>query len=51
MFKHILVPTDGSEFSQKTVERAVSFAAEAGAEITAFFAKPAVLARLSGEAR
>ena len=40
MFKHILVPTDGSEFSQKTVERAVSFAAEAGAEITAFFVKP-----------
>ena len=40
MFKHILVPTDGSEFSQKTVERAISFAKEAGAEITAFFAKP-----------
>ena len=40
MFKHILVPTDGSEFSKQTVVRAVSFAKEAGAEVTAFFAKP-----------
>ena len=40
MFKHILVPTDGSPFSQETVRRAVSFAKEAGACITAFYAKP-----------
>ena len=40
MFKHILVPTDGSEFSQATARRAVSFAKEAGARITIFFAKP-----------
>lgn len=40
MFKHILVPTDGSELSQETVRRAVSFAKEAGARITAFYAKP-----------
>ena len=40
MFKHILVPTDGSEFSQDTVRRAVSFAKDAGARITAFYAKP-----------
>ena len=40
MFKHILVPTDGSEFSMNTVRRAVSFAREAGARITAFNAKP-----------
>jgi ADP-heptose:LPS heptosyltransferase len=40
MFKHILVPTDGSELSKDTVRRAVSFAKEAGARITAFFAKP-----------
>lgn len=39
MFKHILVPTDGSELSQKTAQRAVSFAKEAGARITVFFAK------------
>lgn len=40
MFKHILVPTDGSELSQATAERAVSFAKEAGARITAFYSKP-----------
>ncbi|MBK7955663.1 MAG: universal stress protein [Candidatus Accumulibacter sp.] len=40
MFKHILVPTDGSELSKETARRAVSFAKEAGARITAFFAKP-----------
>ena len=39
MFKHILVPTDGSKFSQDTVRRAVTFAKEAGARITAFYAK------------
>ena len=40
MFKHLLVPTDGSDLSQETVRRAVSFAREAGARITAFYAKP-----------
>lgn len=40
MFKHILVPTDGSELSQATAQRAVSFAREAGAKVTVFFAKP-----------
>ena len=40
MFKHILVPTDGSDLSQETVRRAVSFAKEAGARVTAFYAKP-----------
>lgn len=40
MFRHILVPTDGSDLSLETAKRAVSFAKEAGARITAFFAKP-----------
>lgn len=40
MFKHILVPTDGSELSLQTAKRAISFAREAGARVTAFFAKP-----------
>ncbi len=40
MFKHILVPTDGSEFSQNAVRQAVSFAKDAEARITAFYAKP-----------
>ena len=40
MFKHILVPTDGSELSRSTAKRAVSFAKETGARITVFYAKP-----------
>jgi nucleotide-binding universal stress UspA family protein len=40
MFKHILVPTDGSELSRATAQRAISFAKESGARITAFYAKP-----------
>lgn len=40
MFKHILIPTDGSALSQETARRAVSFAKEAGAQVTVFFAKP-----------
>jgi nucleotide-binding universal stress UspA family protein len=40
MFKHILVPTDGSQLSSDTVSRAVAFAKEVGARITFFFAKP-----------
>lgn len=34
MFKHLLVPTDGTDFSLAAVRRAVSFASEAGARIT-----------------
>lgn len=40
MFKHILVPTDGSELSTDTVRRAIDFAHEAGARVTFFYAKP-----------
>lgn len=40
MFKHILVPTDGSALSAGTVARAVSFAQDAGARITFFYAQP-----------
>lgn len=40
MFKNILVPTDGSELSDSTVARAISFAKEAGARITFFYAQP-----------
>lgn len=39
MFKNILLPTDGSPFSEETARRAVSFAKEAGARITAFYVK------------
>lgn len=40
MFKHILVPTDGSPLSEGTVSRAISFAKDAGARITFFYAQP-----------
>ncbi|MBI3525631.1 MAG: universal stress protein [Betaproteobacteria bacterium] len=40
MFKHILVPTDGSDLSSDAVKRAVNFAKETGARITFFYAKP-----------
>ncbi|MBL8478186.1 MAG: universal stress protein [Sterolibacteriaceae bacterium] len=40
MFKHILVPTDGSQLSGDTVKRAIAFAKETSARITFFFAKP-----------
>ena len=38
MYKHILVPTDGSELSDKAVEAAIKLAKLAGARITAFHA-------------
>jgi nucleotide-binding universal stress UspA family protein len=40
MFKHLLVPTDGSELSQRTITRAITFAQEASAQIAFFYAKP-----------
>jgi len=39
MFKHILVPTDGSQLSRDAANRAVVFAKSVGARITAFYAK------------
>ncbi len=34
MFRHLLVPTDGSDLSDGTIRRAVSFSQESGATIT-----------------
>lgn len=36
MFKHILVPTDGSKLSAKAVKQALEFAKSIGAKVTAF---------------
>ena len=41
MFKHILVPTDGSAISKRAVVRAVELAALAGARVTGLFVAPA----------
>ena len=34
MFKHILIPTDGSELSTNAIEKGIKFAASVGASIT-----------------
>jgi nucleotide-binding universal stress UspA family protein len=40
MYKHILIPTDGSETADKAVEAGIEFAREAGARVTLFTALP-----------
>jgi len=40
MFKHLLVPTDGSELSRVAVDKAVKFASEINARITFYYAQP-----------
>lgn len=40
MFKHLLVPTDGSPLSEAAVRSAVALARESKASITFFYAKP-----------
>ena len=49
MFKHILVPTDGSKLSSDTVRRAIAFAKETRSKVTFFFAKPDYSAAFYGE--
>ncbi|GAB3551365.1 universal stress protein [Noviherbaspirillum agri] len=41
MFKHLLLPTDGSAASESAVQQAVEFARATGAKITGFHAMPA----------
>jgi len=51
MFKNILVPVDGSELSTAAATRACSFAKEAGARLTFYYAKPAYFpTAMAGEA-
>jgi nucleotide-binding universal stress UspA family protein len=38
MFKHILVPTDGSELARKAIKAGVAFAKSVGARITGYYA-------------
>ena len=49
MFKHILVPTDGSALSESAVSRAVTFARASGARITFFYAQPVFPMPIYGE--
>lgn len=49
MFKHLLVPTDGTYLSTDTISRAVAFARSLGARITFFHASPDHTASLLGD--
>jgi nucleotide-binding universal stress UspA family protein len=40
MYKHILIPTDGSELSDKAIEAGIEFAREVNARVTGFTAVP-----------
>jgi nucleotide-binding universal stress UspA family protein len=40
MFKHILLPTDGSAISKKAVKRGIDLAKKSGARVTAFHVVP-----------
>ena len=50
MYRHLLVPLDGSDLSIETVGRAVEFARTLGARITFFHAQPDHAAMLLGDA-
>ena len=49
MFKHILVPTDGSTLSLRAAKNAVRLAKVHGARITAFYAAPEYHANIAGD--
>ena len=42
MFKHILLPTDGSRLSMRAVKKGIAFAKSIGARVTAFYANPGI---------
>jgi nucleotide-binding universal stress UspA family protein len=49
MFKHVLIPTDGSELSKKAIEAGIAFAKEAGARVTAYYAVEKPTTAIYGE--
>jgi nucleotide-binding universal stress UspA family protein len=49
MFKHILIPTDGSPVSAKAVKAGIAFAKQSGARVTGYRALESVPAHLYGE--
>lgn len=40
MYKHILLPTDGSELSEKAIMKGLEFAKKVNARVTGFYAVP-----------
>ena len=49
MFKHILIPTDGSPVSTKAVKAGIALAKQHGAKVTGYHAVEPVPTRLYGE--
>jgi len=49
MFKHILIPTDGSDTAKKAVRSGVALAAEIGAKVTGYCAQEPVPTHIYGE--
>ena len=43
MFKHLLIPTDGSELSEAAIQAGVQFAKSINAKVTGFYAMPKFL--------
>lgn len=50
MYRHLLVPIDGTDLATETVSSAVEFARSVGARITFFHAQPDFASAVSGEA-
>jgi len=49
MFRHILIPTDGSPVAAKAVKAGIAFARETGARVTGYCAVEPVSAQIYGE--
>jgi|1186.fasta_scaffold525607_2 nucleotide-binding universal stress UspA family protein len=49
MFKHILIPTDGSEVAAKAIKAGVTLAKEMGASVTAYYAIEPAPTHIYGE--
>jgi nucleotide-binding universal stress UspA family protein len=49
MYKHILIPTDGTPVAEKAVAAGIEFAREAGAKVTLFTAMPEYQMPTEGE--
>jgi nucleotide-binding universal stress UspA family protein len=49
MFKHILIPTDGSPVSAKAMKAGLEFARQSGAKVTGYYAVEPVPSHLYGE--
>jgi len=49
MFKHILIPTDGSPVATKAVKAGIALAKQSGARVTGFYAVEPVPLHLYGE--